>query len=414
MDTNTAEKFVNLLAECAVSGSPAELRKEAAAQDLVKSANSLLWALPAVGAIGGGALGYFGTEDEKRKKRNAIYGALTGGLGLGLGGLLMNQGGKILNDATTGMADANAVAEEKTTGSAPPGVLKTPDGKTTGLGKVMEFIPGGEIPTIAADPNNPMQPDNVYGSINPYNIPGRVAGAGVGYAGGVSLAARANQQEYNKAVKTERGERAWKAIETALSKSKDLKPLRDAIGDVQSRVGLQPGGIRGATNKFLDFFRYRPRSGYHGAAADAINMRNYTSTTWPQWLRSFVPALRTPGANEARQSAKVLAQLATGEGPPPISPRDGRRLYEAAKRYEEAQRPGAPKRKIEDQVQNSLRKARMAYNSNSKLPARPPNSRKTWGRRGALAGSLLAHPYIVESILNALYGSKLVEDQPSP
>lgn len=99
MNDQTADKFATLLARCAVTGDSADLRKEAAAQELLKEAVD-----PAAVGLGallgagiGGAGGYFGTEDEKRKKRNALYGALTGGL-LGAGTPL----------ALGGMRDANA------------------------------------------------------------------------------------------------------------------------------------------------------------------------------------------------------------------------------------------------------------------------------------------------------------------
>ena len=82
MTEDTANKFAELFAKCAATGNTAPLRKEAEAQALVKSAISAEQVLlPALAATGGGLVGYFGTKDEKRKKRNAITGALLGGGG---------------------------------------------------------------------------------------------------------------------------------------------------------------------------------------------------------------------------------------------------------------------------------------------------------------------------------------------
>jgi hypothetical protein len=72
MDANTTEKFAELLGQCAATGDSRELLKQA----------NVLYPLAAGagGALAGGAIGYFGTEKEKNKQRNALYGALTGGL----------------------------------------------------------------------------------------------------------------------------------------------------------------------------------------------------------------------------------------------------------------------------------------------------------------------------------------------
>jgi hypothetical protein len=93
MHDQLAEKFAELFAKCATTGDTAELRKEAAAHNLVKEAegsiadvltNPLLLA-PLGGATVGGLTGYYGTKKDKNKQRNALIGALTGGLG-GLSG----------------------------------------------------------------------------------------------------------------------------------------------------------------------------------------------------------------------------------------------------------------------------------------------------------------------------------------
>lgn len=93
MDPKVAEKFAQALADCAVRQDSAALRKEAAAYQLVKQAEGDLRASPyiygpAIGALLGGAGGYFSEDDEKKKLRNILYGAGIGGLsGLGLAGL---------------------------------------------------------------------------------------------------------------------------------------------------------------------------------------------------------------------------------------------------------------------------------------------------------------------------------------
>jgi hypothetical protein len=84
MQEQLAEKFAHLLAECAATGNTAELQKEAAAHELVKEAASpLSLGLASLGGAGlGGLLGYYGTDSskEKNRRRNALYGALSGAI----------------------------------------------------------------------------------------------------------------------------------------------------------------------------------------------------------------------------------------------------------------------------------------------------------------------------------------------
>ena len=90
MNDQLAEKFADLFAKCAATGDTAELRKEAAAHDLVKEAlNPLLSA--GLGAAGGAGVGYLTANKKKNKLRNALYGALTGGLAGGGGALAWNS-----------------------------------------------------------------------------------------------------------------------------------------------------------------------------------------------------------------------------------------------------------------------------------------------------------------------------------
>jgi hypothetical protein len=84
MQEQLAEKFAHLLAQCAATGNTAELQKEAAAHELVKEAASpLSLGLASLGGAGlGGLLGYYGTDSskEKNRRRNALYGALSGAI----------------------------------------------------------------------------------------------------------------------------------------------------------------------------------------------------------------------------------------------------------------------------------------------------------------------------------------------
>lgn len=73
MHDQLAEKFAELFAKCAATGDTSELRKEAAAHALVKTAepsiadtltNPLLLA-PLGAATVGGLTGYYGTENKK-------------------------------------------------------------------------------------------------------------------------------------------------------------------------------------------------------------------------------------------------------------------------------------------------------------------------------------------------------------
>jgi hypothetical protein len=84
MQEQLAEKFAHLLAQCAATGNTAELQKEAAAHELVKEAASpLSLGLASLGgAAVGGLGGYYGTDSskEKNRRRNALYGAISGAI----------------------------------------------------------------------------------------------------------------------------------------------------------------------------------------------------------------------------------------------------------------------------------------------------------------------------------------------
>lgn len=108
MDSNAVDKFAELFAKCAAAGDSAPLRKEAAAQSLVKEAITATQLLmPLGGAAIGGAAGYLGTDNEKRKLRNALYGALTGGVA-GTGAQLASP---MIKDILSRLSGGNSAAK---------------------------------------------------------------------------------------------------------------------------------------------------------------------------------------------------------------------------------------------------------------------------------------------------------------
>jgi len=119
MNEQTTEKFASLLGVYATTGNSAGLQKEAAESGLIKSAISSLMYMPLIGAGIGGASGYFGTSGkEKHKQRNALYGALTGGLG-GFAGAALTP---VVKEMLSAKADPAAAPAADTAGKKePPG-----------------------------------------------------------------------------------------------------------------------------------------------------------------------------------------------------------------------------------------------------------------------------------------------------
>lgn len=129
MHEKVAEKFAELFAACAVKGETAELQKEAAAHNLVKSAegnpfvstvqnvlsNPYVY-VPAATAAAGGALGY-GTSKKKDKMRNALHYALMGGL-TGLGGVAAAKNMPIFGGGAAAPAGDKPAPAAKPDGSA--------------------------------------------------------------------------------------------------------------------------------------------------------------------------------------------------------------------------------------------------------------------------------------------------------
>jgi hypothetical protein len=132
MEDTTAEKLAELLADCAVTGDAAGLVKRA---DL--DMKSLV--LPLVSAAGGGAAGYMLTDKEKDKQRNALYGALTGGLS-GAGVQLALPLAKDYYNYATGAAPVTSV-DDVTKPRGAPITPKAPAG--TGVAGTAGGIAGG-------------------------------------------------------------------------------------------------------------------------------------------------------------------------------------------------------------------------------------------------------------------------------
>lgn len=469
MNEITAEKFADLMAKCAVSGDLVDLRKEAAAQELIKSANPWMWALPAAGALAGGATGYFGTQDEKRKKRNALYGLLTGGT-LGLGGALLSTGNKITSDATTGMANINAEADAKIN---PPdaagkpkdtGLLTTPAGQFTPLGNVAAVVPGLDAALItAAGPDHPLHTSNVnYGDINPLNVPGRVVGGAAGATVGLVGHTLGNAR-HNAAA------RAAAQLEHARNISREFlkTPAGKVVSDILGRIradSAAPGriGLRGAVARAFDLFRSRPRGGIRGSAADAMGVAPYTTSTLSGRLRSLIPQLRTQGYRDALAQNKTLAEVAR-TGVMPTTANRANQLRAALERVgaESAARkvnetplwkrpvikdprargytpsaaalavgakplpPGerhmtraeyrrslTPKIPSDSLLANVATAANPRQMSPSKMPTPRRGGKLKAVGTGGFLGSLLAHPYLTETLLNFMYGDKLTENMP--
>lgn len=138
MDLNAVNTFSELLAKCAAGGDIAPLRKEAAAQSLVKeaiTASQLL--MPLGGAAIGGAAGYLGTDNEKRKLRNALYGALTGGVA-GAGAQLAAP---MFKDLVSGVSGGRAPAAAIQGGGQFSVAPEQPTAKATGTAPVAAAQP---------------------------------------------------------------------------------------------------------------------------------------------------------------------------------------------------------------------------------------------------------------------------------
>lgn len=142
MNQEMAAKFVNALAECAVTGDSASWRKEAAANQLAKNAfNPAFVYGPAAGALLGATAGYFSDKDEKKKLRNLLYGAGIGGLsGLAVPALI-NAGNQFTakDTLTAGVDSTNPAVQAavESSGGAVPGGPNGGNGR-----RLYNHIPG--------------------------------------------------------------------------------------------------------------------------------------------------------------------------------------------------------------------------------------------------------------------------------
>ena len=190
MHDQLAEKFAALFAQSATTGDTAELRKEAAAYALVKAGgitdvvtNPFVLA-PLAGATLGGAAGYLGTKKDKRKLRNALYGALTGGLG-GLGGaMFLPQAKPLLTGEQAGAEKADsgkdAAGGDK---AAPAAGDKAESGDKTLLQRARELA-HSTVANMGGDAGEGKPRDWTTNSISTPRVVADAASSYGGYRGG--------------------------------------------------------------------------------------------------------------------------------------------------------------------------------------------------------------------------------------
>lgn len=448
MNDSTAEKFASLLATCATTGKSDELRKEAAAQNLLKTAmtpqEKLLWALggSAVGAGIGGAAGYFSNTDEKKKKRDALYGALSGGL-LGLGVPLIGIGSDAVAQATDKINTANNTLKSDVAKATKPATGATPDGKRTWGNFAYSWLPGTSKETVFDDPKHP------YHSINPGNVSGRLVGGlsgGLGgYLSGAAVdSARTGIAQSRANAQHERG--VQRAMLNDLLTNTGGGKTRDAFqvgaADLLREIRQAPRGTIG--QRIVDYFSRVAENGPRGAAAKAVGLTPYTGGRFEQ-LASFLPRFlsrRLPVIDQSsleafhnkRRYVRALVETAqnraVGRSARAVDNFAGGVSAAAANpsRPQPTGRGGRPL-PTSSRSFNSLREA-LGVNlprgeaplrpdgSAIKLPKRPEVARRSGGRKiggpsGALIGTLAAHPYFAEQFLNWLHGSQLVDPPPA-
>lgn len=471
MDTNTVEKFASLFANCAVKNNTDELRKEAADHGLVKAAEGVTdlllqnapWLLPVIGTAGGAAAGYIGTKDEKRKKRNALYGALTGGL-LGSGGALMSYGSGITSDATKKMREANQERNDTVAATAPSGTWRqTADGKRTWLGALAENTPGIEGFFMGADhPFNPLT--GTYG-LNAYNVPARLGvgglGARIGGALGSRFVDRPTRQQIFDAVdaankpapapkQNRRGQTPpppppnWTLDETknvlnAISSRADA-PVR-TFGDRLSRItgAIPVPGLRRDryTDAALAEMGATPFTGWRPFLNNIVNsVRNPRGggANWSNWLAARNRAMDTlRDARVLGESARnrTLPTTSTGQErlirgvesvltnpagparaapgtaaspPPPLPARPSPFSGAAAPRPAASQLPAeTPRSRMPNRTE-----LRTAVEEAVREKGRGTGGRRAGRAAGGVAGLAMSNPATVRAILNYLVGSQMV------
>jgi hypothetical protein len=213
MDLNAVNTFSELLAKCAAAGDMAPLRKEAAAQSLVKEAITAAQLLmPLGGAAIGGAAGYLGTDNEKRKLRNALYGALTGGVA-GAGAQLAAPMFKDIVSRVSGNGSPAAAAQGGGQFSVAP---EQPAAKATGTAPASAAAPpataGATSSAPAATTENKTAPPTPAPDINEVGAVGapmtnaRLGTAALAGAGGSYLTDRAGLRLSEGGFSGRRGE----------------------------------------------------------------------------------------------------------------------------------------------------------------------------------------------------------------
>lgn len=281
MDDQTIEKFAELFANCAVTGNTAELRKEAAAQKLVKEAIDPLLVLGPLAGLGiGAAGGYYGTSDEKRKKRNAIYGALTGGLtGLAVPAMF---------------AAKNLMAPQTPESSGASGGGEKPSASQNAAAK----NPWWQLSdAVVARPDSPfaknLPKDHPYynwGLFNPHNYTFNAAGTGLGAGTGLYLDRNAAQRAANldgmraafKAFLA--GKETPTADKTVVVKGKpketstqtyDTRPIDagvDAVND-SARRSMAASTLKDRLAELIPF--RAPQIGHRGEAAKLLGVSQW-------------------------------------------------------------------------------------------------------------------------------------------
>lgn len=262
MHEKVAEKFAELFAECAVKGETAGLQKEAAAHNLVKSAegnpfvstvqnvlsNPYVY-VPAATAAAGGALGY-GTSKKKDKMRNALHYALMGGL-TGLGGVAAAKnlplfGGGTAAPKPAAKAAPAAAAKPTAASTAAPAATTTAAPANSATGE-----PPAEDTAALVSRRADMTGVGTPGDVLAPRGAGALGVVGGGYGGRKILG---GVQGY---INSRRTTGELNGSKTTIPPAKDGKkqtaPLgsRDLVGGLREHYAAKPRTLR-------DFLRFKP------------------------------------------------------------------------------------------------------------------------------------------------------------
>lgn len=470
MDTNTAEKFAGLFANCVVNSDAVALRKEAAVNGLTKESAGVTdwlmqnspWLLPVAGTAAGAAAGYLGTSDEKRKKRNALYGALTGGL-LGSGGALMGYGSGLAGDATDKMREANNEKNDAVNDTAPKGTWhRNANGKRTWLGAVAENTPVVEGLTMGGD--HPFNPFNgVYG-YNAYNIPARAVGIPLSGAVGGSVGSKfvdtpTKQKMFTEIDKAHKAppppKRQGNRNPPPVTPAWTLDEIKNVINNVNARANSPVMTWQDRLERIADGIPVPGIGRNRYTAAAMAEMGATPFTGWRPFLDNIANSVRNPrnaqaiwqnwsaarGATlENLRNAKELGRSAR-DTTLPTSPTGQQRLLTAvesvltnpaAPNRAPAGVPAAPPPRLPprpsvfggaapattaSQLPAPAPRTRMPSNTELQTAIRDVARSSGRGTRGRAAGRLaggtaglaLSNPATVRSLLNYFLGSQLVK-----